>query len=355
MRKKRRLKKLVVIMGYYAIVFMALLLIFLLFFNHFLFQYEESRITTAINNYMESLNEERLKEISNEYVNSLDEDKNINAEMIYKTIKEPLSYAKKNKESTANRISYAIVSDDQAIGEAVFTKEDNPKFGFSKWKLEKETYDFSYLLTTKEITIPNSWHIYMNDKEVEEDNIVDNIYLKDIEDLYEDDRFNLPYFKTYQLEQFANSEIIIKDDSGEIRNNILSEEELIDNCLEEEKNSINSLINEFLPRYILCLSNSNHNATNNYNAIKPYILDGSDIDNRLYEAIEGQFWTNGFGDEIYDLVIQRITNLGNSYYMVDLDFNLHTLGNVGETNSENKLRFIIINNGNYLVSDVISR
>ena len=98
----------------YALVFAAISAVGLRFFWSFIDEYEKSRPTTAMDQYIQSLDEEHIRELSAGFVATLD--RNVQTEeesysFILNAVNGELSYAKKSAESTEERLVYIITMD----------------------------------------------------------------------------------------------------------------------------------------------------------------------------------------------------------------------------------------------------
>ena len=107
--------------------------------------------------------------------------------------------------------------------------------------------------------------------------------------------------------------------------------------LGEEEEQIKTLLDGFMQRYIDCLSNASRNVQGNYNALKPYIVSGSDIDRRVRDNMESQAWAHSGGDTVTKRDDLLLMNMGNGYYLAELDYTLDTIGNKGHVESVNRV------------------
>ena len=100
-----------------------------------------------------------------------------------------------------------------------------------------------------------------------------------------------------------------------------------------------------LPLYIAFMSNTNHNAYDNYARIYPYLLPGSDLANRFYGAIAGQTWSHSKGDELHDVVVNYVYDLGNDTYLIDVDYMVDTTGNADTVTNEAGMLIVAVDQG----------
>ena len=224
-------------------------------------------------------------------------------------------------------------------------KGEDPRFGFAPWEVESESYDFSWLLGEDEITVPGTWTVLCNGTELgEEDRVGEPVPFDLLKDFYGDSRFELPSYVTYRVEGvLGEAPFTLIDSAGreQPRDYARSEQELLANCSAEEEEQIKTLLDGFLQRYIDCLSNASRNVQGNYQALKPYIVSGSDSDKRVRDNMEGQAWAHSGGDTVTKRDDLLLMDLGKGYYLAELDYTLDTIGNKGHVESVNRVIVIM--------------
>ena len=116
---------------------------------------------------------------------------------------------------------------------------------------------------------------------------------------------------------------------------------LSDRCTEEQRTRMDDFTRRFLPLYIAFMSNSNHNAYDNYARVSPYLLPGSDLESRFYNAIAGQEWSHSLGDVLHDVVVNGVFELENGRFLIDVDYMVDTTAN-GGIKTENAAGMLIV-------------
>ena len=356
MKKKRRLKPFIKIVLGYALVFFILLAVGLYFFWQYIDQYEKTRSQTVISQYVESMQDDKKEEIAESYLDSIDckEYARSDALDIIKNQLTDLSYAKAVKESSENKTVYMLKNDTSVCGKITMIKEDDPFLSFSSWNIDKEEFDFSYLINEKDYTLPESYRILYDDKPIQDEILVeDKIPIEMLKDYY--DTYTLPYICKYHLEGIIDfNKIQILDENGNASDGSYDEIKLLNNADQESMQAIKDFIPTFLDFYIQCLSNSNHDAKANYEALYPYLVPNGNLAIRIYEAIDGQYWAPSNGDTVTDITINYISYLGGNLYLADITYGLDTIGEKGLYHSDNTARIFIEKNdaGNYLATDI---
>ena len=115
---------------------------------------------------------------------------------------------------------------------------------------------------------------------------------------------------------------------------------LTDRCTADERARFEDYTRRFLPLYIAFMSNTNHNAYDNYWRIRNYLLPDSDLQLRFYNAIAGQTYSHSKGDVLHDVVVNGVFSLGGNKFLVDVDYMVDTTGNAGTV--ENSAGMLIV-------------
>ena len=343
-KKNRRLDGFRAFLLIYALIFLALLPALLRPLWNYLAEYEQSGPDKAMERYLDSMDQAHVRALSADFLAGLDlryQDGDQAFAAVRKVMTGELRYALKSADTDLRHAEYNIRSGSQLLGSVRIAKGEDPRFGFAPWEVESESYDFNWLLGDDEITVPDFWTVLCNGTPLDEsDRVGEPIPFELLKDFYGDSRFELPSYVTYRVEGvLGEAPFTILDREGrEIRRDAQPEEiKLLANCSAEEEAQIKTLLDSFLQRYIDCLSNASRNVQGNYNALKPYIVSGSDIDRRVRDNMEGQQWAHSGGDTVTKRDDLLLMNLGKGYYLAELDYTLDTIGNKGHVESVNRV------------------
>ena len=335
-------------MALYAAVFCLLIVVGMRVFWDYIADFEASRDDHAIENYLESMDEAHIEAIATPFMNSLDsgiQNPEESRDAVSAVLRGELRSVRLGGESSSNRVAYKILSGDRAIGHVVFTRPENPLFGFSKWSVAEETYDFSWLCDSDEITVPVGWTVSVGGMVLDESYVVESQipypYLKDFYGK------GLPelYQCTYRIDNYVgNAPFVLTDPFGQtVSLEELNEARCLDNCSGEEKAADEAFIQAFLPYYVECLANTRRNAQANYNAIQRFLVNGSDLDVRLRGAIAGQYYAHSNGETIVSTTMNRHIHLGGNVYLVEFSYELDSLSQweTQPTRSDNHAQIIL--------------
>ena len=332
----------------YALIFLALLPALLRPLWNYLAAYEESGPDKAMERYLDSMDEAHVRALSSDFLAGLDlryQDVDQAFAAVQKVMNGDLRYGLKSADTDLRHAEYNIRSGGQLLGSVRIAKGEDPRFGFAPWTVEGESYDFSWLLGDDEITVPSTWTVLCNGEPLGEEDLVGEPAPFDLlKDFYGDSRFELPAYVTYRVSGVlgeAPFTLLDREGRQQPRDYALDETELLANCSAEEEERIKTLLDSFLQRYIDCLSNASRNVQGNYQALKPYIVAGSDIDRRVRDNMEGQQWAHSGGDTVTKRDDLLLMNLGQGYYLAELDYTLDTVGNKGHVESVNRVIVIM--------------
>ena len=337
-KRRNSSRRFVLGMLVYALAFVVFLAIGLRIFWGYIDSYEKSQPKHAIDAYVESFDSEHIRALSADFVASLDH--RIQSEedayaLIESLFKGELRYSKNSVESTDDRLVYAIFSDKRMLGTMVLSSSGSGVD--TVWTVSDESFEFTDLLNSEEILAPSEWQISCNGKLLDKDFITEtDIRYPSMEEAY-DYGFELPMLVRYEIGNYiGEAEIVALDADG---NEAQLQDDpaaytLSDRCTADERERMEDFTRRFLPLYIAFMSNTNHNAYDNYARIHPYLLAGSDLESRFYNAIGGQTYSHSKGDYLHDVVVHGVFRLDNGSFLIDVDYMVDTTGNAGTIENE---------------------
>ena len=156
----------------YAVIFLALVGVGLNYFWDFIDAYEQSRPINTVKAYVNQLSKEEISQASDALLDQLDENirtREESIQFICDSMAEAISYAKKSSESTETRQVYVLRSGKQVVGGFTITAGDADKFGFQRWVVTEQNFDFSHLMGQKiSITVPSEYIVSINGNVLDE-------------------------------------------------------------------------------------------------------------------------------------------------------------------------------------------
>lgn len=333
-RKRRRSSaRFALGMVIYALTFLLFTAIGLRFLWLYLDNRERSEPVHTIDRYLASFDSNHIRALSADFVSSLDhrlESEEQSFQIIEKLFDGNLRYAIKNAETTDTHLVYAILDGKRLLG--TVTLDATGEKGDNAWAVTGESFEFTDLLRSNDILVPAEWQVSFNDNLLDESYITERgIEYPSMAEAY-DYGFALPTLVRYHVENYIGELSFAAADAD--GNPAQAQEDpaaytLGDRCTADERERIEDYTRRLLPLYIAFMSNTNHNAYDNYARIHPYLLPGSDLESRFYSAIAGQTYSHSQGDYLHDVVVNGVFSLGGSQFLVDVDYQVDTTGNAG--------------------------
>ena len=332
-RRKNSSRRFVLGMLVYALTFVVFLAIGLRIFWGYIDSFEKSQPTHAIDSYIESFDSEHIRSLSSGFVAGLDH-RLQSEEQAYAIIEDLFSgrlrYSKNSVESTDDHLVFAILSENRMLGTMALDRSGEG--ADTVWKVSNEQFDFSDLISGEEILAPEEWQITCNGMPLGEEFVVEtNIRYPSMEEAYEYG-FSLPMLVRYEIGNYIGEAAIGATDADGAEAQLQDDPAaytLSDRCSADVRARMEDFTRRFLPLYIDFMSNTNHNAYDNYARVHPYLLPGSDLESRFYNAIGGQVYSHSKGDYLHDVVVHGVFEIGTDRYLIDVDYKVDTTGNAG--------------------------
>lgn len=329
----------------------------------FLEAYEASRDYHAIDAYMEQLTPEHICDTQSDLIAQVDH--NIQSEeacrqVILDALTEEIAYARKASECTDTRQVYVLRSGDRVIGSFAIGATAADAYGFTPWEFTEEKFDMSFLIGQRvSATAPMDYPVYVNGVQLDDSYVVGQTReeFDVLEEYYEN--YDLPVFttKTYEAGPFLGDfPMEVKDPQGNpyvYDEEAFDKEALIHNCSEEEVRSLNSLIDDFIGRYVVFTGSANRARYENYDRVMELVVQGSTFAQRMYDAIEGLYFAQSRGDEIDSITIHHQVKLEEGRYMCDVTYLVNTTGMEGVVQTTNNAKIIIVEDGGRLLVETM--
>lgn len=286
-----------------------------------------------------------------------------------------VSYKKNAVLSTDGKAGYDLISGGQKIGSVVIYRLPEAESGtgllfdrlwnkvkeilgcsFGAWAVESERFIYSPQAGRQSVTVPETWSVYCGDRLLNEEYVTDTGKIQAFSELY--DEYELPMLKTYTVEKFsagaklrtfnnAGSEIELSGDSEADEQIFLAE------LFPTDADELKTATERFLELYIAYCSGARGDRRDNLKALRKVLVKDSDLDKRMVQAYDGQYYTHSKGDVIEDLKFNLIL-AGNGNGMADISYTLITTGNAGAVSTENNMRvYFVDSNKGYLAEKIM--
>ena len=325
----------------YALVVLIIFAAVLFIFSRYLASYEKSQPISAVNEYLGSISEEKVSELSKPIVESLSDlsDGSYVTGKLLDNIKN--STPVRGKSESADTLVYYLKSGNSYIEKLTLSKGEDCGFGYNSWKVSGEEIYPDSFVNSVSLTVPPEYTVSVDGKVLGSEYITDDKVEYDIlKGFYKSKDFSCPYLVTYFTGSLLNgAEITVKDGSGNtVPLENLTEDYYADNCTTQEKQDITEFTNNYVEAYVRLTSNADGNYQLNFYHLTQYVLNNSDLHNRLRELMKSVSFNMSHGDEITDITINHIMNCGKGNYMVDVTYTYNTTGQgkVKTTNENNE-------------------
>lgn len=335
-------------MAVYALVFLLALGLGLNRFWDYMEAYEQSRPTTAIQNYVSELTVEDMCSGSESLLQNVDPNLQSREQclrIIERSLTENITFAKNSKESTELRQIYMLSSGEQVIGQFVLTPGDADEFGFRRWQVSEESFDFSHLMGQPiTVTVPEDFGVTING------NVLDSSYITErgipypaLEDF--SGRCTMPTMVTYQVDDFLGNvalEVLNREAAFVKITPETDMDSFLPDCTEAEKAELDDFLWEFLTRYVAFTGSSNRAAGEDYLRLIPYMVSQGELAKRLYTAIDGLQFAQSRGDTVDAVTVLRYVPLGEERYLCELRCDVTTLGRKGAVQTTTNMKLLIL-------------
>lgn len=265
-----------------------------------------------------------------------------------------------------NTNCYALLCNGSTFGKVYLTrdetknakfeaygKEINLPFDLRPWKVDREEFDFNGLYTSVEVTIPATYSVQLNGHTLGSEYITESgIHYDCLENYY---RINpdLPTKVTYRFDDIIGQLTpVIYDENG---NEYTIDPERDDSqyikpCDAETVARLDTFCQSFITPYSRYTSGIlGKNSAGGYYELQKYVLAGSDLDSRLFQALDGYNWahTNYYSVDSY--TFNNAIDIGGGYYVcsVTTETTSSTAG-TGESHETNNIEILVQDTGGQL-------
>ena len=333
----------------YVLIWLVALLVGARYFWMFLSDYEASRPKYTVQAFEETFDfssqrvyAESWLQTLNPYVNTTDG----YFDMLVAEVSNDVSCLKHAELCTDSKQVYAILHDGKPMGEMTMQITGKSRFGFDVWQVTDVEYDFSDLTESYSVTIPDGWSLYCNGNLVGPEAITARgIPIPLLRD-FDAAELELPTQVTYTIDNYIGElRTEIRNPSGAVVTE-LNEQTMTDNCTGAEKALLDSFLGDYIERLVNYSSNYHGNRWGNYEHLAQLIVDGSELEHRMLEAMDGLNYVPARNNPITGITVHNYMNLGGGRYFLKLTYNVDVLGQTTDVNAtENHLELIVTQNG----------
>ncbi len=316
----------------YAIVFICVAYQGFSWFWDFIEAYERSRPQTTIDAYMDQLDTEQVQNGSAELIASIDH--NIQSEedcrlAIADALSGGISYARKLNECNDTTMVYMLLSGGKTIGRVTLSARAADAFGFTPWVVSDESFDMSFLIGQgASITVPEEYPVFANGTQLSSDYITESdIPYSLLEDYYEE--YELPSMVTYTVAPILGTvELEVTDPNlNPVTEKAWADQEaFLSNCSDVQKKAVTDFTGEFILAYVNYTTNSGGlSRYDNYAKLSKYLVEGSSLQKRMKEALDGLMWVTSRQAEILSVSVDRCIHTLDGYYLCNITYSARSI------------------------------
>lgn len=349
--RKRMKHPLLLAMILYALVFLGAVVFGLNFFWEFIDAYEASRPANTIDAYMEQLTDEHICDLSGELIEQIDH--NLQSEeacrqVIRDALSGGITYAKKSSASSDTQTVYVLRCGSRVIGSVTMSAAQVDGYGFTHWQISEEQFDLSFLIGEGDsVMVPSHYPVYYNGVKLDDSYIIQQgIEYDALAAFYGD--YELPTMVTYAAGPVLGmAKIEVRDTAG---NSVVVDEytdynAFLSNCTDDEIKQLEGFVNTFVKRYVAFTGSANKTSQSSYNNLIEYVVENSDLHNRMKLALDGLAWAQSQGDKVVSITVNQYINIGGGKYLCDVTYEVDTTGREGVVRTTNNAKFVTVETG----------
>ena len=212
------------------------------------------------------------------------------------------------------------------------------------WRVESESFDFNGLYSPVEAVVPQNYTVVLNGVRLGPEYIVETGIPFDVLKNYYERYDGLPKKLRYRFENAIGViEPVILDEEGEVFpiDYGRDDSQFIKPCTPEKLERLAQFTAGFIDRYLRYTSGVIDPLTG-YQKLSPYLLGGSDLDERMQKAIDGLTWAHTASITVESAQLNGALALGDNFYICDITSVATTFTEgKGETESVSNMRVIV--------------
>lgn len=370
-RRKRGRRIYTILLLLFALLIAACAAYALLQIWDFAEQYEYSRPSHAVNEYLDTINRDLWSDgiaaavdQMSQQTQSAEENKTFVQEYLSKGVT-----AVRKGSSESGGINYSLRCDGKEIG-TLSLEEDlsyRGKIDMKQWPwrilsmrtypwfVESESYDFNGFYDSVSVTVPSEYSVWINGVQLGSEYIAEDNIPYDCYSEYYQYWDYLPTKVRYEYDRVLGQvEPVVKDADG--REVTIDPEagdlQFVDPISPVELQRYYDFCDPFTRQYLIYTSGLSNRAEVNYYALVPYLLPESDLAKRMFDALDGLSWGHTSSINITDVRVNSVLLLVDGYAVCDVsaDVNTFTYGK-GEENRTTNFRVITYDDGEKILGE----
>ncbi len=279
------------------------------------------------------------------------------AEHVRKMLSSGVSYLRKGGGGEGRAI-YSLRCSGHEFGTVTIVEEENYEsridtgvfpwnllpWSIRPWRVESESFDFNGLYSSVSVVVPRTYTVMLNGVKLGQEYVVETDIPFDALKGYYERHDGLPKKQRYRFDNVIGTiEPVILDENGEVFpfDPARDDTQFFKGCTPERLERLGKFTAGFVDRYLRYTSGA-IDPTYGYQRLGPYLLKGSDLDERMKSAIDGLSWAHTSSVTVKSAQLNGAVSLGENYYICDItsEATAFTPGK-GETESVSNMRVIV--------------
>lgn len=333
----------------YGLVFLGAIALALTWLWGCMEAYERTRPAVVRDNYLSQLTKEHICDLAAETYDAIDHRIQTVEDCrayILDNLSGEITCAKKTAESTHTQQVYALRCNGKTIGTFTMAAGSKDRYGFTSWQIDREQVDMSSLLGEKAVVrVPEGYTVFANGCPLDQSYVTETeeVPYTVFAEFYEN--YDLPMLKmlTYEVEPVLG-EITLEVRDLQGGSAVLGADEdypFQDNCTQQQEEQLQTFVEEFLRRYVIFSGCANDARVSNYINVVAMVVDGSRLQTRMRDAIDGLQFAQSNGDKIASIDIHQMIDLGEEKYLCDVTYLVDTTGHKGVVQTSNNVKIIV--------------
>ena len=221
-------------------------------------------------------------------------------------------------------VDFDLICGKNLIGKATAVRDESMRGQVPDlqipWIIQSNEFYVDGLYTSLKITVPESYKVRINNREVGEEYIVERGIHYDVLEPYYDQYPGLPTKVTYEVHNlFGQQEAVVYDEEGNLFQHDESKNDIqyIRQPPQETMARLETFAIEFSDAY-KSFSAGVGDPTVGIGRLKPYIIEGSDLEKRLWLATDGYGWAHTQSYTFIGAVLNSAIDVGGGCYILDV-------------------------------------
>ena len=329
----------------YILVFAILAGAALLVFRQYLAAYEESRLSTAVKNYLETCADGTLSYPWGLALGKLGADPDETGSRAW--AQEMIRNATMREQVTSDSSEkiYRLYDENGNCFETVTFRQSGEadRWGFTRWKVADETVNLEPYTTSVSVVVPEDYTVEVGGEALDSGFIVEKDIPYEILKPFKDEIKTQPTMVRYQYGPILGAgKLTVLDSKGqEVPEELRTELHYLDNTPAADRARVQDFVERWLAAYLPYADDLGGGGMAYFWDVYQLIVPGGALEARIRQAQDGFEYGNVQKLEILSADMDCCTDLGAGRYFADFSYNIRTYGLHDPTEETYRMRLLI--------------